>query len=61
MIRLVQVEIVATANFCREKCPWWGRGFGGRGAVCALFETVLEQQSKDFVRADKCKQQEVKS
>ena len=61
MKRLVRVEIESTESFCALKCPWWDRGFAGRGVVCSLFERVLEQQGKDFVRTEKCKEAEVKS
>lgn len=61
MKRLVKIEVESTESCCAVKCPWWARGFAGRGVVCTLFETTLEQKGKDFMRTEKCKQQEVKS
>lgn len=60
-IRHVRVEIrTVDQEHCDSKCNWWCPGFGGRGAVCSLFEIGLQQTSTgESVRVQKCREQEV--
>lgn len=70
---VVEVEVLADAHgqadACSVGCPWWGKGFGGRGAVCTLFETTLDVAEREqrggakalrYLRTSACRRAQAK-